>query len=174
MAKKYLITGVAGSGKSSVAHELSKLGYAAYDTDAGFSYYADKKTGLKVDKPTSPTLDWYEHHERVFNEAVLESLFEHHKDEPIFICSITANQKKYYPQFDKIFLLSASDDILMHRIKTRTTSEFGKHPVDFHRVFAGKDEFEDEVMDRGAIKIDSSVPINTVIDQILSQIDEDR
>lgn len=173
MAGKYLITGVAGSGKSTVAHKLSDLGYAAYDVDAGFSHYANKKTGRPVQKPSDPTLSWYEHHERVFDEAVLEDLFQKHAHEPIFICAITANQKKYYPQFDKIFLLTASDDLLMHRLKTRTTSEFGKHPVDFHRVFAGKKTFEDEVRAAGAFEVDSTQSIHKVVDQVLAHLNED-
>lgn len=172
MAAKYLITGVAGSGKSTVAHELSKRGYAAYDTDAGFSYYVEKATGKRCDHPQTPSLEWYAEHERVFDEEILEGLFKKHAGEPIFICSITANQKKYYPQFDKIFLLSAKDDLLAHRLQTRTNSDFGKHPVDFHRVFAGKKDFEDEVIAAGGIKIDSSRSLGTVIDEIASHINE--
>ena len=172
MAARYLITGVAGTGKSTVGHQLHKRGYAAYDTDAGFSYYADKKTGRQVEKPAGPTFSWYEHHERVFEEKRLEQLFDQHANEPLFICSITANQKKYYPQFDKIFLLTADDELLMHRLNTRTTSEFGKHPVDFHRVFAGKKAWEDELRAEGAIEIDSSKSIETVVGQILDHLNE--
>ncbi|OGL34452.1 hypothetical protein A3F65_00420 [Candidatus Saccharibacteria bacterium RIFCSPHIGHO2_12_FULL_47_16b] len=167
---RYLITGVAGSGKSTIAYELSRRGYAAYDTDAGFSYYANKQTGQKVTRPLHPTLEWYDKHERVFDEKVLQNLFKKHQDEDLLICSITANQKKYYPQFDKIFLLTADDELLAHRLQTRTTSHFGKHPVDFHRVFAGKQAWENEVRAAGAFEIDSSKPIKKVVDQILKQL----
>ncbi len=170
MAGRYLITGVAGSGKTSVAAELRRRGYAAYDADAGFSYYADKTTGRKVIRPHNPTLDWYEKHERVFDERVLENLFKKHTAEPLFICSITANQKKYYREFDKIFLLTADDDVLAHRLQTRTTSHFGKQPIDFHRVFAGKLDFEDELRRLGAFEINTEQPIDKAVDQILSKV----
>src|SRR4051812_26902168 len=103
---KYLITGVAGTGKSTIAKELRKRGYAAYDTEEGFSYYADKQTGEPAVRPHEPTQEWYDKHHRIFDEKVLVNLFKKHADEPLFICSITANQAKFYPQFDKIFLLS--------------------------------------------------------------------
>ena len=44
---KYLITGVAGSGKSSVIDELRNRGFAAYDTDdlPDVTRLQDKETG---------------------------------------------------------------------------------------------------------------------------------
>ena len=36
--KNYLITGVAGTGKSTLAKELRQRGYAAYDTEEGFEF----------------------------------------------------------------------------------------------------------------------------------------
>lgn len=174
MTAKYLITGVAGTGKSTIAHELAKLGYAAYDADAGFSFYVDKQTRRPVPHPKTPSLEWYAEHERIFDEAVLEKLFKKHVDEPLFLASITANQSKYYPQFDKIFLLTADDETLAHRLKTRTTSDFGKHPVDLHRVLSGQKDFDQSVRAAGAIEIDSSKPIETVAKQILIHINERR
>lgn len=169
---KYLITGVAGTGKSSVAHELRKRGYAAYDTDAGFSYYADKKTGEKVTRPHHPTLEWYSAHERIFDEKILKNLFKKHTDEPLFIASITANQNRFYPDFDRIFLLTANDQTLAHRLKTRTSSHFGKQPIDLHRVLSGRANFDQELLNVGAIEVSSEQPIEKVVGQILSSIND--
>jgi dephospho-CoA kinase len=170
MANRYLITGVAGTGKSTLAKELRRLGYAAYDTDEGFSYYANKETGERATRPHEPTPEWYEHHHRIFDEKVLENLFKKHQDETLFICSITANQSKYYPQFDRLFLLTAPDDIITDRLGTRTNNYFGKHPLELQRVISRHEEFDDELKANGAVVIDSTRPIEAVAETILSSI----
>jgi dephospho-CoA kinase len=166
---KYLITGVAGTGKSSVAKALQAMGYAAYDADAGFSYYANKNSGEKVVRPANPSLDWYDKHERVFDENVLNNLFKKHSSELLFICSITANQSKFYPVFNKIFLLKAPDETIIKRLETRTNNHFGKHPLELQRVITRHEEFDEELLRAGAIAIDSTQPIEDVVEQILEQ-----
>jgi gluconate kinase len=166
----YLITGVAGTGKSALAQELNNRGYAAYDTDKGFSYYTDKLTGDRVSPPPNPTPQWYSFHQRVFDEKVLMNLIKKHSAEPLFICSITANQSKFYAQFDKIFLLTSPDDVVIHRLGTRTNSYFGRHPTDLARVIDGHKQFDEELRSAGAIPIDSTRPIETVADELLADI----
>src|SRR5579872_6749174 len=106
---RYLITGVAGTGKSTVAKELRHRGFVAFDTEEGFSYYVEKATGEKCSHPARPSQKWYDEHERVFDESVLNELFDKHAGEELFIATIAANQKKFYPQFDKIFLLTTDE-----------------------------------------------------------------
>src|SRR5437868_5125940 len=171
---KYLITGVAGTGKSSAAQELRRRGYAAYDTEEGFSYYIDKQTGERCAYPKQPSPQWYETHERVFDENILLNLFKKHQAEPLFISSITANQSKFYSDFDKIFLLSAPDDLITHRLGTRTNNYFGRHPVDLQRVIGRHQQFDDELKAIGAIQIDASKTVGEMVDQILGHLDEAR
>lgn len=165
---RYLITGVAGTGKSTLAHELRRRGLAAYDTEEGFSYYADKQTGQPAVRPTEPTPEWYDKHHRIFDEKVLMNLFKKHQDEPLFIASITANQAKFYPQFDKLFLLTVPDDIITHRLGTRTNNYFGRHPLDLARVIGRHQQFDEELIADGAVTIDSTRPIEAVADDILA------
>jgi broad-specificity NMP kinase len=166
---KYLITGVAGTGKSTLAKELRRRGYAAYDTEEGFSYYIDKRTGERCAYPKEPSQEWYDTHERVFDEKVLMNLMKKHADETLFICSITANQAKFYPQFTKIFLLNAPDDTISYRLGTRTNNYFGRHPLDLQRVIGRHQQFDDELKALGAVVIDSTQPIEAVAEEILRQ-----
>lgn len=170
MNHNYLITGVAGTGKSSAAQELRRRGYAAYDTEEGFSFYVDKRTGERCAYPKNPSPQWYEHHERVFDEKVLENLLKKHAGEPLFIATITANQAKYYPQFDKLFLLTAPDDVIIHRLGIRTNNYFGRNPLDLQRVIGRHQQFDDELKACGAVIIDAAQPIAKMVDDILSQL----
>jgi broad-specificity NMP kinase len=169
---RYLITGVAGTGKSTLAKELRKRGYAAYDTEEGFSYYVNKQTGQRDSYPANPTQEWYDKHHRIFDEQVLANLFKKHKDEPLFIASITANQAKFYPEFDKIFLLTAPDDVITHRLGTRTNNYFGRHPLDLQRVIGRHQQFDEELLADGAVAIDSTRPIEAVASQIIDNISQ--
>ena len=100
------------------------------------------------------------------------NLLKKHADEPLFICSITANQSKYYSEFQKIFLLSAPDDVITHRLGTRTNNYFGRHPLDLQRVIGRHQQFDDELKAVGAVPIDSTKPINDVVSEILSNIND--
>lgn len=166
----YLITGVAGTGKSTIAKELRKRGYAAYDTEEGFSYYVNKQTGVPASPPAEPTQEWYDTHHRVFNERVLENLLIKHKHETLFICSITANQSKFYSRFNKLFLLTAPDQIITERLGTRTNNYFGRHPLDLQRVIGRHQQFDEELMADGALAIDSTLPLDSVVGAILSHV----
>jgi gluconate kinase len=170
MPRNYLITGVAGTGKSTLAKELRRRGFAAYDVEEGFSYHINKQTGERAAYPTNPTPEWYEQHERVFNEEILKNLFKKHQHQPLFISSITANQAKFYPDFDKIFLLTAPDEVITHRLGTRTNNFFGRHPLELQRVIGRHQQFDDECKALGAIEIDATRPVSEMVDQILEHV----
>jgi len=98
------------------------------------------------------------------------NLMKKHAAEPLFIASITANQAKFYPQFDKIFLLTAPDDVITHRLGTRTNNYFGRHPLDLQRVVGRHQQFDDELKAIGAVVVDSTQPLETVAGEIISSI----
>jgi hypothetical protein len=96
----YLITGEAGTGKSSVATELRRRGYLAYDADATLAYHTDRATG----QPITEKLDHYAGTAWMWDAARLRVLLDHRKD--VFMTGSSDNQHEFYPLFATIFILT--------------------------------------------------------------------
>lgn len=164
----YLITGYPATGKSSVADELARRGYAAYNTDdmPGLSHHAHKD-GTPVDLSKGHIEDKSEL-EWVWNKTKLKELL--HSADQVFICAITSTQHEFYDQFDKIFVLTIDEATLKHRLLTRTTNDFGKHPNELKMLVDGREGFQQQMLKERAIPIDATQPLSKVADDIVAQI----
>src|ERR1700712_4278981 len=85
-----LITGMSGTGKSSVLAELAARGYRTVDTDYGdFHETVDGESLWRVDRI----------------DALLSAQSD--REDPLFVQGTTRNQTLFYPRFAHIVLLSA-------------------------------------------------------------------
>jgi adenylylsulfate kinase-like enzyme len=98
--KRVLITGMSGTGKSTVIAALVARGYTAIDADYGglsevIAVPDDVRTGL------DPGHDW------VWREDRIHALLSTDDADVLFLAGCAPNQGAFYPQFDHIILLSA-------------------------------------------------------------------
>jgi dephospho-CoA kinase len=107
--KKILITGMSGTGKSTVLLELARRGHRTVDTDS------DEWSEWLED-------DW------IWREDRIAELLTKHSDGVLFVSGCKSNQGKFYKQFDAVVLLSASAGVILSRIATRDTNDYGKSP----------------------------------------------
>ena len=168
---RYLVTGQAGSGKSSVARELARRGYAAYDTDSipeacGMDYV---DTGLPIPPGTrlEYPIDW-----RKFawnwRLGVLDDLLASAED--VFVCAITSNTVSERHRFDKVFVLHLDGETLGRRLRERTGHAYGKDSLEAAAVIAHNRVIADEWRARGATVIDATRPLDEVVDDIVAQM----
>jgi len=102
-----LVTGMSGTGKSAVLAELEGRGHEVVDTDYG---------------------EWVDESgpERLWREERIAALLDEHAGGTLFISGCVANQGRFYPRFDAVVLLSAPLEVILERVTTRESNDFGK------------------------------------------------
>lgn len=172
MKKRYYVTGVSGTGKTTITKELNKRGFFAIDQDSKELKLCSWKHNETMEearfeygigKEFLEANDWYcdiEKLKRILNE----------NRNITFVCGVSANQNEYLNIFDKVFLLRCSPEELVKRIDKREDHDFGKDPEEKEHILNWYEDFEKDLMNKGAIVINSDNPINVVVDDILKNI----
>lgn len=172
MRKIYYITGISGTGKTTIAKELNRRGIFAIDQDSkeyGLCSWKNNKTmedsrfEYGIGKEFLEANDWY------CNIEKLKQILNSNKN-ITFVCGVSANQDKYLDLFDKIFLLRCSPLVLVKRIDSREDHQFGKHSSEKEHILNWYEEFEERLINKGAIAINNNNPINIGADEILKNI----
>lgn len=102
---RVLITGMSGTGKSTVVEELRRRGFAAYDADEhGFTEESDDGSWRWRTSSVSALL----------RDAESDVLFAGCSDEQVTF------------RWDRKVLLTAPEATLLRRLDARTTNDFGK------------------------------------------------
>lgn len=146
------ITGMSGSGKSSVIVALREKGYCAVDTDT------DEWCEWVKDEGGEP--DW------VWREDAISNLLETHTTELLFVCGCKTNQGKFYDRFDRIMLLHAPTEVLLKRIETRTNNPYGKSAEDRRLVLKYIMEVEPVLRIGATDVIETDCPLSDVVAKI--------
>ena len=167
----YLITGYPGSGKSSVADELSRLGYKAYNTDdvPGLTAHYEIASGRKLDQAPPAPIDFTTHAWN-WDIPALKKLLN--QPGPVFAAGITSNTLDNLDLFDGIFYLDVDWPTLKHRLLNRSDNDFGKHPEELAEL--EKEDYTSNLhfwQSKGAVRIDASRPIAQVARDIIDHVE---
>jgi thymidylate kinase len=171
--RNYLIEGVSGAGKTTVATGLQRRGYQAIHGDRELVYRGDPETGLPVVPETdAPTALWRSEHQIWDLEKVKAYIAD--RDEPVtFFCGGSRNFSKFINLLDGVFVLEVDPDTMNRRIDERVArdpTDFGGKPEErelIARLYATKQDVPNV-----GVRIDATAPIAVVVDEILSRCGE--
>ena len=121
-----LVTGMSGSGKSTVLAELKRRGHRVVDTD---------DPGWIVETPTGGGP------EPVWDLDQIKALVDSHPTGWLFIAGCVANQGAVYDRFDAVVLLSAPVQVILDRVADRG-NPFGSTTEDRAKIAADLAAFE--------------------------------
>lgn len=148
-AVRVLVTGMSGTGKSSVVRALTTRGHRAVDTDDGFCV---------------PTPDGRQR----WDEPAIQRLLDSVGAAPLFVVGCEENQVRFYPQFDHIVLLTAPVEVLLDRLAARTDNPFGRGDEQRRWILDDVEQVE-PLLRRGATAvIDTARPLDEVVADVLA------
>ena len=103
--RNYLIEGVSGAGKTTVATELQRRGYQAIHGDRELAYRGDPETGAPVAPETdTPTALWMSEHQ-IWDVEKVRAYIANQDEAVTFFCGGSRNSSKFIELFDGVFVL---------------------------------------------------------------------
>jgi dephospho-CoA kinase len=142
---------MSGTGKSSALAELEKRGFDVVDTDhGGWSVWSDAEGGY------------------VWREDRIGELLARDSGPTLYVSGTVSNQGRFYPRFDAVVLLSAPAEILLGRIATRGTNDYGKSREDRDLILRHLAEVEPLLRATCTHEVDATQPLDVVVEQLVT------
>jgi hypothetical protein len=154
----YLVEGLSGTGKTSVAEELQRRGHHVVHGDRELAYQGDAETG-------EPVVDGA-HENHIWDVEKVRALVADRRHAATFFCGGSRNFPTFIDLFDGVFVLEVDLDTLHRRLDARPDSEWGGGvPTERERIVRWHQTKED--VPRDGVVIDSTPPVGQVVDEIL-------
>jgi shikimate kinase len=139
---RVLITGMSGTGKTTVLHELSRRGYRTIDTDC--------------DAWVLPDGTW--------DEPRMSTLLA--SDSSLVVSGTVENQGRFYDRFAAVVLLSAPIEVLMERVSVRTNNPYGSSEADQSAIRQNILDVEPLLRNGATLELDGRRPVPELADEV--------
>ena len=167
------ITGTSTAGKSTIAKELSGLGYEAYDTEhGGMSAWFNRATGERAagfNEMPERTEAWLNQHEWRIDTEQVTALTKRAKahNQPIFLCGGASNEAEIRAMCDQTIWLKTDEQTIRKRALNPRDHDYGTRPHELARAIAANKHKEAEYREYGAAMVDATLPADEVLNAVL-------
>ena len=144
--RRILVTGMSGTGKSSALAELARRGFRTVDTD-------------EPEWTVGDAGEWWD------EERIAQLLAE--EGATLYVSGTVTNQGRFYDRFDAVVLLSAPADVLLERILSRTTNDYGKSLEERELILTHLREIEPLLRATCTHEIDGTRPLGEVVELLV-------
>jgi thymidylate kinase len=169
--KIYIVTGISGSGKTTVARVLNERREIAFDSkiNAGLYNFVDETGNVSREQRWNDS-DWRAKYKWSLNRKMLETLIMQNKSaKQLFLCG-RANIYQYWDIADKIFLLKVNASTLQKRLNNESRdNQFAKDTSTQRKLIENLESIQQNLIKHGAIVIDAERDIDHVVRQILNE-----
>jgi hypothetical protein len=165
------VTGVAGSGKSTLRAQLERMGVVAADGDDGLCAWFDA-AGTPV--PTVPleqrTADWYENHQWRLIPGTIQQLSAECAHSVGFLLGVFGDAAEIGDQFGARFFLTAPTRVIEARLKERDGRGYDTRFAAFGGPDAWQRAAESYWASEGYLPIEAARPVQRVANELLARV----
>lgn len=159
--KRVLVTGLSGTGKSTLLEELSRHGLKCVDTDYGG--YCGPADGSPPPSPQARP-EWIWRPERI------DALLSTEDAEVLVVGGCVENQGQFYPRFDHVVLLTVPAAVMAERLRDRDNNDYGKDPGELAESLGYLDTVQPLLREGATLEVDTSAPLAEVVDTVLTHL----
>lgn len=138
---RILLTGMSGTGKTTLLEELARRGHHTVDTDYGNWTRSDGT--------------W---HEGRMDELLTRS--------DVIVSGTVENQGKFYDRFQHVVLLTAPLAVLIERVQRRTNNPYGKSPAEQAEIAHYLQTVEPLLRSGATLELDARRPVVELADAV--------
>jgi hypothetical protein len=157
--RNYLVEGLSGTGKTSVADELARRGHHVVHGDRELAYAGDPETGEPV------VGGGHENH--LWDLDRVRALVADHRRPATFFCGGSRNVTRVLDLFDEVFVLQVDLGTLNRRLDARPDEEWGGGNPTERALIARFHASGEDVPD--GVAVDATAPLAQVVDAILDR-----
>ena len=151
---RVLVTGMSGTGKSAALAELERRGFRVVDTDLrGWCRWVDEEEGSG---------GWF------WREDRIAELLAGADRRPLYVSGCVSNQGMFYDRFEAVVLLSAPAEVILERIDSRTTNDYGKGTGERELILHHLATVEPLLRATCTHEIDASRPLDEVVAELVA------
>src|SRR4051794_16694550 len=139
---RVLLTGMSGAGKSTLLAAVARRGFATVDTDD----------------------DGWHLPGALWDEPRMSALLAEHAT--VAVCGTAQNQGRFYDRFEHVIYLHVPLEILLERVRARTTNPYGKSAADQADIARYVAEVEPLIRRSATLELDGRLPVSVLAERV--------